>query len=164
MPMEEVSIHSCRNGEIIAMTQAYHPKFPQTVSGSIYPRNYVVAVIDDLWEAQMAAQAFLDAGYNVRDIRLMESHEELQKIGELEANRNWLQRFLSSFQGTTDETGAAVYKSEAYKGHHILHIHATTAQEVEAIRDILEVYHAHAIKFFGTWSVEDISPKHIQTH
>ncbi len=146
------------------MTQAYNPKFPQTISGALYPRNYVVAVIDDLWEAQMAAQAFLDAGYDVSDIRLMDSHEALQNIDELEAGRNWFQRFLSSFQGTTDETGASVYKSEALRGYHILHVHATTSEEVEKIRDILEVYHAHTIKFFGPWSVEDIPPRHVQRH
>ena len=146
------------------MAQAYSPKFPQTVSGSLYPRNYVVAVIDDMWEAEQAAQAFLDAGYSVRDIRLMRSSEALERIEELEHGRNWLQRFLSSFQGTTDETGAQVYKFEAEKGHHILHIHAISPQEVEQIRDILEVYHAHTIKYFGTWSVEDLPPRHIQAH
>lgn len=146
------------------MTQAYHPKFPQTISGAIYPVNYVVAVIDDLWEAQQAAQAFIESGYDVSNIRLMDSHEALEKIHELEAGRNWLQRFFSSFQGTTDETGAAVYKSEAQKGYHILHVHATTSQEVERIRDILEVYHAHTIKYFGPWSVEDLPPRHVQRH
>lgn len=143
---------------------AYDPNFPQTISGALYPRHYVVAVIDDLWEAQMAAQAFLDAGYDISDIRLMESQEELQHIATLKARRNWLQRFLASFQGTTDETGAGIYQVEARRGHQILHIHATSDEEIENIRDILEVYHAHTIKFFGPWSVEDIPPKHVQLH
>ncbi|MGH2507200.1 MAG: hypothetical protein ACRDHZ_07285 [Ktedonobacteraceae bacterium] len=144
--------------------QAQDPNFPQTISGALYPLNYVVAVIDDLWEAQMAAQAFLDAGYDMSGIRLMNSREELQKIKDLEAHRNWLQRFLASFQGITDETGVGVYKTEAQKGHQILHVHASTKEEIEQIRDILEVYHAHTIKFFGPWFVEDIPPKHVHIH
>lgn len=146
------------------MAQAHDPKFLQTFSGAIYPVNYVVAVIDDLWEAQQAAQAFIEAGYDVSDVRLMNSQEALEKIHTLETGRNWLQRFLASFQGTTDETGATVYKFEAQKGHHILHIYANNADEVEKIRDILEVYHAHTIKFFGQWSVEDLPPRHVQMH
>lgn len=159
-----MSAHRERNGEYFVMTQAYNPKFPQTFTGSLYPRNYVVAVIDDLWEAQQAAQAFLDAGYRMHHVRLMDSREELEKINELEHSKNWFQRFFSSFQGTTDETGVGVYKSEAQKGYQILHIHVDKPQDVERIRDVLEVYHAHTIKFFGTWSVEDIPPKHIQQH
>jgi hypothetical protein len=144
--------------------QAHDPNFPQTFSGALYPLNYVVAVIDDLWEAQMAAQAFLDAGYDMSGIRLMDSNEALQKMEDLEAKRNWFQRFLASFQGVTDETGVGIYKVEAQRNHQILHIHAATDEEVEKIRDILDVYHAHTIKFFGPWSVEDIPPKHVQIH
>ncbi len=86
------------------MTQAYHPKFPQTATGSLYPVNYVVSVIDELDMAKQALQAFADAGYDSNTVRLMDSQEALDKLYELEQQKNFFQRFLSSFQDATDDT------------------------------------------------------------
>jgi hypothetical protein len=151
--------------------QAYDPKFPQTPVGSLYPVNYVVGVIDDLQEAQRAEQAFKDAGYDANTTRLMESHEAITKIQELEHNRNPIQRFLSSFQATTDETGADIYRFEARQGHHILYVRACSTyvracspKEVAQICDLMERFHAHIVKFFSFWAVEDIPPKSVQKH
>lgn len=146
------------------MTQADNPKFPQSLSGALYPTNYIVGVIDDLEEAQLASQALRDAGYSINAARLMESHEALEKIQELQIKKNRFQRFFSSFQTATDETGADVYHFEAMQGHHLLYVHAHTQSEIERVRDLMEQYHAHTIKFFGLWSVEDIPPRNIQKH
>src|SRR3954470_19035011 len=89
---------SIRKTEAIPMAQAYHPQFPHTPIGSLYPTNYVVCVIDNLQEAQQAAQAFNAAGYDASTTRLMESQEALTKIQELESRKNRFQRFFSSFQ------------------------------------------------------------------
>lgn len=147
------------------MTQAYHPKFPQTVTGSMYPVNYVVSVIDELDEATQALQAFKDAGYNANTVRLMNSQEALDKIHELEQQKNVFQRFISSFQDATDDTGIDIFRFEARQGHHILFVRACGAslracapEEIRQIRDILNRYHARAIKFFSPWWVEDVLP------
>lgn len=147
------------------MVQAYHPKFPQTATGSLYPTNYVVGVIDDLQEARQAVQAFKDAGYDSNTVRLMNSQEALDKIRELEQRKNGFQRFLSSFQDATDDTGTDVFRFEAKEGHHLLYVRACayslrtcSTEEITQIRDIMSRYHAHAIKFFGLWWVEDIPP------
>lgn len=153
------------------MAQAYHPKFPQTLVGSLYPTNYIVCVIDDLEEAQKAVQAFREANYEESVVRLMDSQAALAKIQELEQRKNIFQRFLSSFQGATDETGAEVYRYEAKQGHHILYVRACatsmrtcSTKEIGEIRDILEAHHAHTVKFFGTWAVEDIPPRNAPKH
>jgi hypothetical protein len=153
------------------MAQAHHPKFPQTPIGSLYPVNYVVGVIDDLEEAQQAEQAFKDAGYDASTTRLMASHEAITKIQELEQSKNPFQRFFSSFQATTDETGADVYRFEAKQGHHILYVRACSTyvracspQEVAQICSLMEKFHAHTIKFFSFWAVEDIRPQNVQKH
>jgi hypothetical protein len=153
------------------MTQAHDPKFPQTAAGSLYPVNYVVGVIDDLQEAQQAEQAFKDAGYDVNTTRLMESHEAITKIQELEQSKNRFQRFFSSFQTTTDETGADIYSFEARQGHHILYVRACltymracSPREVQQICRLMEQYHAHAVKFFSFWAVEDIPPSSARKH
>lgn len=153
------------------MTQAYHPKFPQTLIGSLYPTNYIVAVIDDLEEAKRAVQAFRDAGYEENTVRLMDAQETLAKIQDLEAKKNAFQRFFSSFQGATDETGAEVYRFEAKLGHHILYVRACASSirtcstdEIGQIRSILKAHHAHTVKFFGTWAVEDIPLRSVPEH
>lgn len=140
------------------MAQAHDSHFPQSSSGSWYPKDYVVGVIDDLQEAQRAQQAFQMAGYTAEEIRLMKSEEVTHKAQELEEEKNPFQRFLSSFQGVTDETGVHVYEREAQKGHHILYVRADREEEVEAIAALMQRYHAHIVKFFGSWSVADIPP------
>lgn len=146
------------------MTQAHDPKFPQASSGSLYPKNYVVGVIDDLQEAQRATEAFKSAGYDMNEIRLMDSGEALEKVQELDQEKNWLQSILSSFQDTTDETGAHIYQLEARRGNHILHVRADSRAEIDKISELMQQYHAHTIKFFGPWSVADIPPKGFKEH
>ena len=146
------------------MTQAYSPKFPQTAVGSLYPTNYVVGVIDDLEDAQQASQAFIDTGYSINETRLMESQEALEKIQELENGKNRFQRFFSSFQAATDETGADVYHFEAKLGHHILYVRAFSQNDIAKICELMEHFNAHTMKFFGVWSVADLPPRKIQQH
>lgn len=141
------------------MTQAQDPKFPQSADGSLYPKNYVVGVIDDLSEAKQAIEAFKEAGYSAEEIRLMKSEEAQQKPAELDRDKNVFQRFFSSFQGKTDETGIDVYQQEASKGKHILHVRADSDDEVDKITALMQRYHGHAIKFFGQWSVADMPPR-----
>ncbi len=143
------------------MTQAHDPKFPQSASGALYPKNYVVGIIDDLQEARQATQAFQQAGYDADEIRLMESGEVLQTAQKVEDEKNPLQRFLSSFQNTTDETGAYIYQLAARQGKHILHVRADSHEDVDKISALMQRYHAHTIKFFGPWSVADVPPQSV---
>ena len=143
------------------MTQAYDPKFPQSSSGSLYPKNHVVGIIDDLQKAQQATQAFRNAGYEADEIRLMKSDEVLQKTRELDKEKNWLQRLLSSFQDKTDETGASVYQRAAAEGKHVLYVRADEPEEVDKISALMQRYGAHTVKFFGTWSVADVPPQSV---
>lgn len=147
------------------MTQAYHPKFPQTATGSLYPINYVVSVIDNVDEARQALQAFTDAGYDSNTVRLMTSQEALDKLQELDHQKNFFQRFVSSFQDATDDTGIDVFTFEAKQGNNLLFVRACGASlracspaEIKQIRDILGRYHARTIKFFSPWWVEDVPP------
>ncbi len=145
------------------MTQAYNPKFPQTPGGSLYPTNYIVCVFDNLADGRQALQAFRDAGYEADTVRLMDASETIAKVSELEKRKNPFQRFFSSFQGATDETGAEIYLLEAKEGHHILYVRACATSmrtcrtdEISEIRAILKAHKARTVKFFGTWAVEDI--------
>ena len=144
--------------------QAHDEKFPQSASGSLYPTHYVVGVIDDVREAEQAERAFKDAGYDASMLRLFKGREAVEKTQELEAQKSRWQQFLSSFQDATDETGVSVYQQEAHQGHNILNVRADSRQEIENIRDLMTQFHAHAIKFFGPWSVEDLPPRDTRKH
>lgn len=146
------------------MTQAHDPKFPQSSSGAFYPKNYVVGIIDDREQARQARQAFKDAGYEANEIRLMESQEAQQKVQQLDEEKNWLQRILSSFQDTSDETGADVYQRAAQQGKQVLYVRAHSQDEVDKISALMQRYHAHTVKFFGSWSVADIPPGSVERH
>jgi hypothetical protein len=135
------------------------------VTGSLYPINYVVSVIDDLDEGKKALQAFKEAGYEADTVRLMTSQEALEKLQELDQQKNFFQRFLSSFQDATDDTGIDVFTYEAKQGNHLLFVRACGAslracapEEIRQIRDILGRYHARTTKFFSPWWVEDVFP------
>jgi hypothetical protein len=94
----------------------------------------------------------------------MEGQEVLDKAQELDEGKNWLQRFLSSFQDSTDDTGAHVYERAAQQGKQILHVRADSQEDVDKISALMMRYHAHAIKFFGPWSVSDVPPQSIPGH
>jgi hypothetical protein len=141
------------------MTQAHDPKFPQSTSGSWYPKNYVVGVIDDFQEAQQAQKAFQAAGHPAEELRLMSSEEATHKVEKLEEEKNPFQRFFSFFQGVTDETGAHVYEREARQGNHILYVRAENEEESKSIAALMQRYHAHTVKYFGPWAVADLPPQ-----
>lgn len=138
------------------MAQTHDSQFPRSKTGSWYPTDYVVGVIDDLQEAREARQAFQKEGYTAEEVRLMKSNEVVQRTQQFEKDKNPLQRFLSSFQETTDETGAHIYQLEAHKGRHVLYVRAQREEEVDPIAALMQRYHAHTVKYFGPWSVADI--------
>ena len=72
--------------------------FPQTPSGAIYPKNYVVGIIDDPQEAKRAVQALQEAGFARQDIRLFHNEELIAHVQEAEKQGNALQRLVATFQ------------------------------------------------------------------
>jgi hypothetical protein len=126
---------------------AHDSNFPERPSGVIYPKNYVVGVIDDPQEAERAVQALQEAGFTHQDIRLFHNEEVIAHVQEAKKRRNRLQRLVAAFQQGTDEgDDIQVYVEEARLGHHILNVHAANDAQVERVRDIITTYHAHTIK------------------
>ena len=129
---------------------AHDSNFPQRPSGAIYPKHYVVGVINDPQEA----------GFAHHDIRLFHNEELIEHVQQAEKRRNPLQRLVATFQQGTDEgDDTQVYVEEARLGHHILNVYASNEAQVERVRDIITTYHAHTIKYFGTWTIADLHPK-----
>jgi hypothetical protein len=122
-----------------------------------FPRKYVHSVIDDLQQAGQAVQALQAAGYDGSRIYLFAGQEfvtafehRLRQQGRLS---NWLFRFFAS---TDDGFPGDVYLHEAQRGHLILVVHLTSAEQMQQVRDLLASYHADYIKYMGTWTVTDL--------
>lgn len=137
-------------------SNAYDPNFPMRRSGAIYPRQYVMGVIDDLQEAERAVQAFREAGYAPAHVRLFYSEAIIAHAREIAQHRTPWQRLVRVWQLGTDEgADTRVCLEEALRGHHTLFVYAPTARQVEQVHSLMVTYHAHHIKHFGTWTITD---------
>jgi hypothetical protein len=114
-------------------------------------------VIDDLYQAEQAVQALQAAGYDRSRIRLFASQEFVAALEYRYRQRgrlsDWLFRFFAS---TDDAYPGDVYLYEAQRGHPILVVHFTRAEQMEQVRNLLARYRAHHMKYIGTWTVTDL--------
>jgi hypothetical protein len=122
-----------------------------------FPRKYVHSVFKDLQQAEQAIQALHDAGYDARDIHLLASQEFVAAIEHRLQQKNALSETLMRFFASTDDGFPGdMYLHEARRGHHILVVYLPRAEQMEQVRDLLAPYHAHFIKYIGTWTVTDL--------
>jgi nucleotide-binding universal stress UspA family protein len=115
-------------------------EFPLTQPGAVYPMHYIMAVIDDVKEAEDAVAQLRHAGIPTEDIRLFESHEVLEYAENTERTRSLRSRIADVFQAITSDEDAHVliYVEEALRGHAILNVYAPTDEQVERVKDILQ--------------------------
>lgn len=130
-------------------------EFPLTRPGAVYPKHFIIAVIDDVKEAEDAVQSLHNAGISPADIRLFESHEVLEYAEHTERTRSLGSRIADVLRAITSDEDAHVliYVEEALRGHAILNIYAPGSEQVERVNDILAAHHARNIKYFGRWAV-----------
>jgi hypothetical protein len=130
-------------------------EFPLTRPGAVYPKHYIMAVIDDVKEAEDAVAQLRHAGIPAEDIRLFEHHEVLEYAENTERTRSLRSRIADVFQAITSDEDAHVliYVEEALRGHAILNVYAPTDERAERVKNILVAHHARTIKYFGRWAI-----------
>jgi nucleotide-binding universal stress UspA family protein len=135
--------------------EAQEREFPFTRPGAVYPKHYIMAVIDEVKEAEDTVQALRHAGIPAEDMRLFESHEVLEYAEDTERTRGLGSRIADVFQAITSDEDAHVliYVQEALRGHTILNVYAPTDEQAERVKDILVAHHARTIKYFGRWAI-----------
>ncbi len=138
-----------------ATSEIQEREFPLTRPGAVYPKHYLMAVINDVKEAQDAVQALSNAGISAEDIRLFERHEIIEYAEHTERTRSLGSRIADVFQAiTSDEDDHALfYVEEALRGYAILNVYAPAFEQAERVKDILVDHHARAIKYFGRWAI-----------
>jgi Universal stress protein family len=138
-----------------ATLETQEREFPLTRPGAVAPRHYMMAIIDDVKEAQDAVQALRHADIPAEDIRLFERHEIIEYAEHTERTRNLRSRIADVFQAFTSDEDAHVliYVEEALRGHAILNVYAPTFEQAERVKAILVDHHTRIIKYFGRWAI-----------
>ena len=123
-----------------------------------YPKDYVVSVVDDLDEAEQAAEALRQAGFPAADVRLFRSEEIVGALRAIAANRNVFQRIGAAIQRELTEEGAANkdYDADALAGRHILTVLAAEPDEIERARKVLVEHGARRIMHYKRWTITDL--------
>jgi hypothetical protein len=122
-----------------------------------YPLHRLVGVIDTLQEAEQAVRALQDAGYHAQDVHLIPGQDFIAGVQEWKQRKSPLAQVVEIFLASDDEGFARdTYLHEAEQGHAILSVRLPSSEQVNQVRDILVNYHAHQIKYFGRWAIEDV--------
>ena len=131
---------------------------PPTSFGNIYPRDDVVAVIDDRESAERAVRALSNAGLPRDDVDLLDGPSVVETSRAFQQHRGRLQRleaWLSS-AFSDDAAYARSYVLEAERGHYLVIAHAPRPDVVERVRQVLRAYGAHGMRHYESWTVTDL--------
>jgi nucleotide-binding universal stress UspA family protein len=130
-------------------------EFPLTRPGAVNPHHYIMAVIDEVKEAQDAVRALQKAHIPAEDVHLFERHKIIEYVEHTEQTRSLRSSIADVFEAffSDDDAHVLIYVEEALRGHAILNVYAPTNEQVERVKDILVAHHARNIKYFGRWAI-----------
>ncbi len=133
-------------------------KFLGTLLGEWHTENYLAAVIDDLADAERATAELQQAGWAPTDVRLFRGKPTAQKIDTIAEHRSAPTRIAAAVRGASSEEGpiSELYEQEAEQGHQIVAVYADNEEQMERARQILAAHQAHAIEYFGSWTITDL--------
>jgi hypothetical protein len=122
------------------------------------PEEYVVAVIDDLSEAETARTALHLADFGAGEMRLFRGALAAEKLDETEKQRTLLERATVSVRGVVSDECiiSEDYEAEARADHQILVVETRQPEQVEQAYRILRAHHGHSIEHFGRWVITDL--------
>jgi hypothetical protein len=131
---------------------------PLTSLGNIYPRDDVIAVIDDRESAEQAVRALGDAGLPESDVDLVDGPSVVEASRSFEQHRGRLQRFEAwlSSAFSDDAAYARAYVLEAERGHYLVIAHAAQPEVVECVSRVLRAYGAHDMRHYEWLTVTDL--------
>ena len=126
--------------------------------GNIYPRDDVVAVIDDRDAAERATQALIAAGVPEDDVDLADPQSVLEADRDSRQHRDAFER-LQSWLSVVFSDDAADYSSyvrEAERRHYLVIAHAQRPETVERVRQVLQAHGAHNMRHYGALTVTEL--------
>lgn len=128
----------------------------QLHEGTRYPTDHLMAIIRDKQGAEQVAQALHDAGF--ADVVLFHGRQALQTIEANERRESPLRRSWERMSvEMSDETDyRRQYLAALRQGHSVVMIYARQLAQVDQAAGILMAHRAHAIQFFGRWTITDL--------
>ena len=125
--------------------------------GVHYPTSHLLAVLRDQQTAEQATQALHDAGFV--DVEVFSGQHALRAIKVTEQQESPLSRAWEQLSRVlSDEAGARQEYLEALgQGHAVLLVYAPHWEQVDQAADVLKAHQAHAIRFFGRWTIAELS-------
>lgn len=119
----------------------------KTLPAAPFPRKYVHCVFDNLQDARLAALALRVAGFDERDIHVLECRDFVEAMSQGQSPMG----FLSSMDYD-------VYLREANRGCTFLAVHPESHAQLNQIRKLLAPNHARLAKYIDTWTVAELLP------
>jgi hypothetical protein len=131
---------------------------PPTSLGNIYPRDDVVAVIDDKESAELAVRALSDAGLPDDDVDLLDGPTVVEADQSLRQRGGRLRKFEAWLSAAFSDDGdyARTYLQEAQRGHYLVVVHAAEPEVVQRVSQVLHAHRAHTIRHYELLTVTDL--------
>jgi len=135
--------------EQLTREQVNIEQLPITMEGKLpaapFPRKFVLSVFVDLQDARQAAFALYAAGFNERDIHILQSNEFVKSVTQDQ----------SPFEIITS-IGYDMYLREAQRKRFFLAVRPTNYAQLNQIRDLLARHHSYLANYIDTWTVTEL--------
>jgi len=125
--------------------------------GVRYPINHLLAILPDAHAAEQAAQALRAAGFS--DVVVFPGQQALQAIEATELKESPLRRSWERLAVDMEDEADSrrMYLDALREGHALVMVYAPQQAQVEQAEGILKAHQAHALTFFGRWTITDIT-------
>jgi hypothetical protein len=132
------------------------PRDARLHEGTRYPTDHLMAILDNKQEAERAAQVLHDTGF--ADVALFHGRRALQAIQANKRRENPLRRSWERVSvEMSDETDSRRhYLGALRQGRSVVMVYAQQPAQVDLAVGILRAHQAHAIQFFGRWTIADL--------
>jgi len=110
-----------------------------------FPNKYVLCVFVDMKAALEAAYALNVAGFDKREIHILQSHEFVKTIMQDQ----------SPFQIITS-IDYDIYVREAHRGRFFLAVRPTNYGQLNQIRDLLALHDGYLANYIDSWTVTEL--------
>ena len=112
-----------------------------------FPLKHVHSVFARLQDARQAALALRNAGFDERNIHILESQDYMEAVSQGHSPLG----FLTSMDYD-------VYLSEANQGRSFLVVRPTGYAQLEQIRSLLAPHRARLARYIDTWTMSELLP------
>jgi hypothetical protein len=110
-----------------------------------FPRKFVLSVFVDLRDARQAFYALRAAGFDERDIHILQSHDFVKSVTQDQ----------SPFEIIT-AIDYDIYLREARRERSFLAVRPGGYAQLKQIRDLLAPHHAYLANYIDTWTTTEL--------